>query len=107
MGTAYVVASGKGGTGKTSLVAGVGAALAAAGHRTLCIDADIGLRNLDIVLGMTDRVLMNFADVIEGRCTLEKAAAQHPQLQQLYLLTAPMSLSPGQIQAEQMRTVGL
>ena len=105
MGTAYVVASGKGGTGKTSLVAGVGAALAAAGHRTLCIDADIGLRNLDIVLGMTDRVLMNFADVIEGRCTLEKAAAQHPQLQQLYLLTAPMSLSPGQIQAEQMRTL--
>ena len=72
MGTAYVVASGKGGTGKTSLVAGVGAALAAAGHRTLCIDADIGLRNLDIVLGMTDRVLMNFADVIEGRCTLER-----------------------------------
>ena len=100
-----MVASGKGGTGKTSLVAGVGAALAAAGHRTLCIDADIGLRNLDIVLGMTDRVLMNFADVIEGRCTLEKAAAQHPQLQQLYLLTAPMSLSPGQIQAEQMRTL--
>ena len=97
MGTAYVVASGKGGTGKTSLVAGVGAALAAAGHRTLCIDADIGLRNLDIVLGMTDRVLMNFSDVIE--------AAQHPQLQQLYLLTAPMSLSPGQIQAEQMRTL--
>ena len=105
MGTAYVVASGKGGTGKTSLVAGIGAALAAAGYRTLCIDTDIGLRNLDIVLGMTDRVLMNFADVIEGRCTLEKAAAQHPQLQQLYLLTAPMALSPGQIQTEQMHAL--
>ena len=89
MGTAYVVASGKGGTGKTSLVAGVGAALAYTGHKTLCIDADIGLRNLDIALGMTDRVLMTFADVIEGRCTLDMAAVQHPTIQKLYLLTAP------------------
>lgn len=105
MGTAYVVASGKGGTGKTSFVSGVGAALALAGHRTLCIDADIGLRNLDIVLGMTDRVLMNFADVIEGRCTLEKAAVPHPRLQNLYLLTAPMARQAQNITPEQMRAL--
>ena len=103
MGTAYVVASGKGGTGKTSFVAGVGAALASAGHKTLCIDADIGLRNLDIALGMTDRVLMNFADVIEGRCSLEKAVVQHPRLPNLYLLTAPVSHDISHISDEQMR----
>lgn len=105
MGTAYVVASGKGGTGKTSFVSGVGAALALAGHKTLCIDADIGLRNLDIVLGMTDRVLMNFADVIEGRCPLEQAAVQHPQLQNLFLLTAPMARQAAQLSAEQMQAL--
>lgn len=104
MGTAYVVASGKGGTGKTSFVAGVGAALACAGHSTLCIDADIGLRNLDIVLGMTDRVLMNFADVILGRCTLEDAAVAHPRIGKLSLLTAPMGADAGRIRPEQMRT---
>ena len=103
MGTAYVVASGKGGTGKTSFVAGVGSALAQAGHRTLCIDADIGLRNLDIALGMTDRVLMNFADVIAGRCTLEKAAAQHPVLSNLFLITAPMASDTLRITTEEMR----
>lgn len=103
MGTAYVVASGKGGTGKTSFVAGVGSALAQAGHRTLCIDADIGLRNLDIALGMTDRVLMNFADVIAGRCTLEKAAVQHPMISNLFLITAPMASDTLRISTEEMR----
>ena len=103
MGTAYVVASGKGGTGKTSFVAGVGSALAQSGHKTLCIDADIGLRNLDIVLGMTDRVLMNFADVIAGRCSLEKAAAQHPMLPNLFLITAPMGSDALRISPEEMR----
>lgn len=105
MGTAYVVASGKGGTGKTSFVAGVGSALAYAGHKTLCIDADIGLRNLDIVLGMTDRVLMNFSDVIAGRCSLEKAAVQHPKISNLYLLTAPMARDAGHISVLEMRAL--
>ncbi len=103
LGTAYVVASGKGVTGKTSIVSGVGAALANAGHKTLCIDVDIGLRNLDIALGMTDRAVMNFADVIEGRCSLERAAAQHPALPNLYLITAPMAREALHISDEQMR----
>ena len=103
MGTSYVVASGKGGTGKTSFVAGVGADLARLGHRTLCVDADIGLRNLDLVLGMSDRVLMNFADVITGRCTLEKAAVHHPRLPNLHLLTAHMARDAAHIQKEDMR----
>ncbi len=105
MGTAYVIASGKGGTGKTSFTAGVGAAMACAGHKTLCIDADIGLRNLDIVLGMTDRVLMTFADVIAGRCALERAAVPHPRLPNLFLLTAPMGRDAKTIAPQEMRVL--
>ena len=90
MGTVIVITSGKGGTGKTSLTGGVASCLAALNHRTLCIDMDIGLRNLDISLGMTDRALMDFTDVMEGRCSLERAAVEHPVIQGLYLLTAPV-----------------
>ncbi len=94
MSCAIAVTSGKGGTGKTSLTGGVASCLAALGNEVLCIDMDIGLRNLDISLGMTDRVLMDFTDVIEGRCTLQRAAAKHPVIEHLSLLTAPLSLSP-------------
>lgn len=102
MGTAIVVTSGKGGTGKTTLTAGVSSCLAAIGHRVLCIDMDIGLRNLDISLGMSDRVVMDFSDVVEGRCPLERAAAAHPVIEGLSLLTAPMRLPAGRISPEQM-----
>ena len=95
LGTAIVVTSGKGGTGKTSLTGGVSSCLARLGKRVLCIDMDIGLRNLDLSLGMSDRVLMDFSDVMEGRCPLERAVAVHPELPDLFLLTAPMRLSPG------------
>lgn len=66
MGTAIVVTSGKGGTGKTSITGGVAGSLARLGHSVLCIDMDIGLRNLDISLGLSDRALMDFSDVAEG-----------------------------------------
>ncbi|HWS41984.1 MAG TPA: septum site-determining protein MinD [Pseudoflavonifractor sp.] len=99
MSCAIVVTSGKGGTGKTSLTGGVSSCLAALGNRVLCIDMDIGLRNLDISLGMTDRALMDFTDVLEGRCSLQRAAARHPVIENLSLLTAPLSLSPGVTEA--------
>lgn len=102
MGTAIVVTSGKGGTGKTTLTAGVASCLAAIGRRVLCIDMDIGLRNLDISLGMSDRVVMDFSDVVEGRCSLERGAAAHPVIEGLYLLTAPMRLSAERISPRQM-----
>lgn len=92
MGIAVMVTSGKGGTGKTSLTAGIGSCLAALGHRVLCIDLDIGLRNLDIALGMDDRAVMDFTDVMEGRCALETAAAEHPGIGGLFLITAPLRL---------------
>ena len=91
-GTAIVVASGKGGTGKTSLTGGIAACLARLGRKVLCIDMDIGLRNLDISLGMTDRALMDFTDVVEGRCSLDRAAVCHPDMENLRLLTAPIRL---------------
>ncbi len=91
MGTAVMVTSGKGGTGKTSLTAGVASCLAALGRRVLCIDLDIGLRNLDLTLGMSDRALMDFSDVMEYRCPLLSAAVEQPEIRNLFLLTAPHS----------------
>ena len=89
MGQAIAVVSGKGGTGKTSFVANVGMALAQMGHSTLCLDCDVGLRNLDIAMAMTDRAMMDFTDVMAGNCTLAEGAAVHPRQKNLYLLTAP------------------
>ena len=90
MGTAIVITSGKGGTGKTALTCGVGAALARQGRRVLCLDLDVGLRNLDLVLGMTDRTALDFTDVIWRGYSLERAAVPHPEVENLHLLTAPM-----------------
>ena len=64
-------------------------ALAQMGHRTLCFDCDIGLRNLDIALSMTDRAVMDFTDVLSEICTLDESLAPHPRQKNLYLLTAP------------------
>ena len=91
MGTAIMITSGKGGTGKTSLTAGVASCLAALGHRVLCIDLDIGLRNLDMVLGLSDRAVMDFSDVMAYRSPLLSAAVEQPEIKGLYLLTAPLS----------------
>ena len=90
MGQVIVIASGKGGTGKTSLTAGVSSCLAALGKQVLCVDMDVGLRNLDLSLGLTDRVLMDFSDVAAGRCTLQRAAVEHPEIPGLHLITAPL-----------------
>ena len=93
MGQTIAVVSGKGGTGKTSFTANVGMALAQLGHPTLCFDCDIGLRNLDIALAMTDRAVMDFTDVLSGYCSLSDAIAPHPLQKNLYLLTAPTRLN--------------
>ena len=93
MGTVISITSGKGGTGKTSITGGVAASLALTGRTVLCIDMDIGLRNLDITLGLNDRALMDFSDVALGRCPLARAAVGHPDLKGLWLLTSPMSLT--------------
>ena len=104
MGKIIAVVSGKGGTGKTSFTANVGLALAALGKSTLCLDCDITLRNLDLALGLTDSALMDFSDVIAGRCALSDAVAVHPKYPKLHLLTAPLSAT-GQLNVtmEQMK----
>ena len=78
-GTCIAVVSGKGGTGKTSFVSGVGTALAQSGRRVLCLDCDIGLRNLDLALGLSDRAQMEFSDVAQGRTPLTAAVEEHPK----------------------------
>ena len=90
LGQCIAVVSGKGGTGKTSFCAGVGSALALSGRRVLCLDCDVGLRNLDLALGLTDRALMDFSDVAQRRCSLDDAVVEHPDLPGLFLLTAPV-----------------
>ena len=90
MGELFAVLSGKGGTGKTSVCAGIATALAAEGKKILCIDCDVGLRNLDISLGMSECAALSFLDVSEGGYPLEKAAV-HPRSPSLTFLTAPMN----------------
>ena len=96
MGELFAVLSGKGGTGKTSVCAGIATALAAAGKRVLCIDCDVGLRNLDISLGLPGSTALSFLDVCEGGYPLEQAE-QHPDFPTLFFLTAPMNRSAEQI----------
>ena len=88
MGEVIAVISGKGGTGKTSVCAAVASCLAAEGKRVLCIDADIGLRNLDIALGRAELPVLAFTEILEGNYALADATA-HPELPNLFLLTAP------------------
>ena len=96
LGELIAIASGKGGTGKTSFCAGIAAALAAAGRSVLCIDCDVGLRNLDISLGMSDCSALSFLDVCQGSYSLEQAAV-HPLFPSLRFLTAPMNTTVSDI----------
>ena len=91
MSQVIAVVSGKGGTGKTSFTALTGMVLSRLGKKVLLLDCDVGLRNLDLYLGMSDCALMDFTDVISGRTTLAQAVARHPLYPNLYLLTAPVS----------------
>ena len=99
MGELIAVVSGKGGTGKTSVCAGIATALAESGKRVLCVDCDVGLRNLDISLGMSDCGGLSFLDVSEFGYELENAP-HHPIYDNLSFLTAPMNRSPEDINTE-------
>ena len=98
MGELIAVASGKGGTGKTSVTALLATSLAQSGKKVLCIDCDVGLRNLDISLGLVDHCPLSFLDVLEGGYKLTDATT-HPDFPALHFLTAPMNRPPEQIDA--------
>lgn len=82
------VTSGKGGVGKTTAVANLANALAMDGKRVVCIDGDIGLRNLDVVMGLENRIVYDIVDVIEGRCKLKQAMIRDKHYPELYLIPA-------------------
>ena len=98
MGELIAVLSGKGGTGKTSICAGVATALADLGIQVLCIDCDVGLRNLDISLGLTDCGSLSFLDICSGNYSFEQIPA-HPQYPGLYFLTAPVNATADEVDA--------
>ena len=77
------ITSGKGGVGKTTAVANLAVALASDGSKVVCIDGDIGLRNLDVILGLENRIVYDIVDVIEGRCRLKQAMIRDKKLPEL------------------------
>ena len=97
------VASGKGGTGKTTTVAAISSCLAALGYRTLCIDFDFGLKNLDLSLCMVDYTIADFVDVVSGRMGLMDACCENEQIEGLFFLSAPSSFASDELSIEALR----
>ena len=96
------ITSGKGGVGKTTATANISVALAMRGQRVVAIDADIGLRNLDVVMGLENRIVYDLVDVVEGRCRLRQAMVRDKRLPELYLLPAAQTRDKTAVQPEQM-----
>src|SRR5215470_1222490 len=96
------ITSGKGGVGKTTTTANLSAALAMLGKRVCAIDADIGLRNLDLVLGVENRIVYDIVDVVEGRCKPRQALIRHKFLPELYLIPAAQTRDKTAVSPSQM-----
>jgi septum site-determining protein MinD len=104
VGEAIVITSGKGGVGKTTTTANVGTALAILGKRVCLVDTDIGLRNLDVVMGLENRIIYDLVDVVEGRCTVQKALVKDKRFDDhLYLLPAAQTSDKSAVTPEQMK----
>jgi len=102
-GKIVVVTSGKGGVGKTTVAASVAAALALQGKRVAVVDMDIGLRNLDVIMGLENRIIFNIVDVVQGRCKLKQAMIKDRRINNLYLIPASQSDEKNVIKPENMQ----
>ncbi len=100
MGKVIVITSGKGGVGKTTVVANLGTALALTGKRVLLIDTDTGLRNLDIALGFEDTALYDIIDVVDGNISAEEAMIAHPLYKSLYMIPASQTKAKEELDKE-------
>jgi septum site-determining protein MinD len=105
MGTAIVVTSGKGGVGKTTSTANVGTALALLGKSVCLIDADIGLRNLDVVMGLENRIIYDIVDVAMGECRLEQALIKDKRFESLSVLPASQTKDKTALQPDRVRQI--
>ncbi|MGI6252717.1 MAG: septum site-determining protein MinD [Aminivibrio sp.] len=97
-----VITSGKGGVGKTTTTSNISVALARAGHKVVAVDADIGLRNLDVMMGLENRVVYNFIDVLEGTCRLNQALVRDKRVDNLFLLPAAQTRTKDAVTPDQM-----
>jgi len=106
MGEAIVITSGKGGVGKTTTSANIGTALAILGKRVCLVDTDIGLRNLDVIMGLENRIIYDLVDVVEGRCKVQKALVKDKRFEDsLYLLPAAQTADKTSVSPEQMKNL--
>ena len=103
MGEVIVVTSGKGGVGKTTTTANVGTGLAKLDKKVALIDTDIGLRNLDVVMGLENRIVYNLVDVVEGNCTIKKALIKDKRYPNLYLMPSAQTRDKSAVTPEQMK----
>ena len=103
MGEVIVITSGKGGVGKTTTTANLGTGLAQMGKSVVLIDTDIGLRNLDVVMGLENRIVYNLVDVIEGTCRINQALIKDKRNPSLYLLPSAQTKDKSAVSPEQMR----
>mgnify|MGYP000170100523 CR=1 FL=1 len=103
MGEVFVITSGKGGVGKTTSTANIGAGLAAADKKTVLIDTDIGLRNLDVVMGLENRIVYHLVDIIEGGCRIKQALIRDRRYPNLFLLPSAQTRDKTSVSPEQMK----